>query len=248
VNSQTEKLFGYPRDEILNNPIDILMPERFRHKHHTHHMGYFADPHTRLMKAGLELYGLRRGGAEFPVEINLAPLECDEGPLVMSAIRDITERKRAEEALNTAHLQLIQAEKMVIFPNIGRTFDFKQFPATRIDRNQNVCSCVSTGNCKSWFKEWLSSSQCIPACLELDFKIELTAEENPVREEAVRPTPNFMALVKDGLLGRRRLGHESSSILFNPKTFGALQTRTEAAFGEGGCFHDFKLHGWQGQW
>ncbi|HSV48051.1 MAG TPA: PAS domain S-box protein, partial [Ramlibacter sp.] len=96
VNSQAEALFGYARDELLAEPVELLLPGRFREKHLAHRDGYFAQPHTRTMGAGLELYGLRKGGVEFPVEISLSPLRMEGGTLVMSAVRDISARKGAE--------------------------------------------------------------------------------------------------------------------------------------------------------
>ena len=99
VNSQAVKMFGYNREELTGQPVEMLIPERFRGGHPGHRMGFSSSPRARPMGAGRDLYAVRKDGSEFPVEIGLNPIETDEDLLVMSAIVDITERKRAEEQI-----------------------------------------------------------------------------------------------------------------------------------------------------
>ncbi|HLO14504.1 MAG TPA: PAS domain S-box protein, partial [Anaerolineales bacterium] len=96
VNAQTEKMFGYGRDELLGKHVELLVPARFRDIHPFHRKQYIMTPRVRPMGADLDLYALRKDGNEFPVEISLSPMESDEDHLIIAAIRDITERKRAE--------------------------------------------------------------------------------------------------------------------------------------------------------
>jgi PAS domain S-box-containing protein len=97
VNSQAERVFGYDRAELLGQAVEVLLPHRYRGAHLGHRSGFFGAPRTRTMGAGLELHGLRKDGGEFPVEISLSPIQTEEGAMVMSAIRDITDRKRADQ-------------------------------------------------------------------------------------------------------------------------------------------------------
>ena len=100
VNSQTEQLFGWKREELLGRPVETLVPARLRGSHERERAGFFGHPSARPMGAGLTLYGLRKDGTEFPVEISLSPLRTEEGILVSSVIRDITQRRQAEKELD----------------------------------------------------------------------------------------------------------------------------------------------------
>ena len=99
VNTQAERIFGYSRAELVGQPVEMLVPERFRSHHPELRETFFADPRPRLMGAGRDLYGLKKDGREFPVEIGLTSIETDAGTMVLSAIIDITARKAAELAL-----------------------------------------------------------------------------------------------------------------------------------------------------
>ena len=99
VNTQAERAFGYSRTELLGQPVELLLPERFRRHHPQLRETFFADPQPRPMGAGRHLFGRKKDGGEFPVEIGLNPIETDEGTMVLSAIVDITARKAAELAL-----------------------------------------------------------------------------------------------------------------------------------------------------
>jgi two-component system cell cycle sensor histidine kinase/response regulator CckA len=96
VNAQAERLFGYPREELLGQSVDLLVPDRFRNAHPANRDGYFAEPRPRPMGAGMELAGRRKDGSEFPAEISLSSIDTDDGRLVSAAIRDVSERRRAE--------------------------------------------------------------------------------------------------------------------------------------------------------
>src|SRR5260370_165515 len=102
VNAQAERVFGYTRSELLGQTVEMLVPERFRDRHPSLRGGFFGEPRMRPMGVGRDLYGLRKDGSEFPVEIGLNPIETEEGVMVLSSVVDISERKHREESLQAA--------------------------------------------------------------------------------------------------------------------------------------------------
>lgn len=106
INPQTEELFGYQRDELLGQKIEVLVPERYRQGHQQFRKHFAAAPQIRRMGAGLDLFGRRRDGSEFPVEISLSPVATKDGGLVLSAIRDISDQKRIQEELHRVNEEL----------------------------------------------------------------------------------------------------------------------------------------------
>jgi len=102
INARTEKLFGYPREELIGQPVEMLIPERYRDGHYEDRRQYMADPQARPMGVGRDLWGKRKDGSEVPMEIGLSPIQTDKGTMVLASILDISERKRAEEELEAA--------------------------------------------------------------------------------------------------------------------------------------------------
>jgi PAS domain S-box-containing protein len=106
VNSQAQELFGYNRGEMIGQKVEILVPDSYRGQHHNHRAHFTRTPKTRRMGADLDLYGRRRNGSEFPVEISLSPVTTEDGMIVLSAIRDISDRKRMAEELRRTSEEL----------------------------------------------------------------------------------------------------------------------------------------------
>jgi PAS domain S-box-containing protein len=129
VNAETERVFGYQRAELLGQPVEMLVPMRFRANHPGLRTTFFADPKSRPMGAGRDLYGLRKDGSEFPVEIGLSPIEIEHGIMVLAAIVDISERKRLEERF---HQVVEAAPNAMVMINRGGQIEMVNTEAERV--------------------------------------------------------------------------------------------------------------------
>jgi protein-histidine pros-kinase len=111
ANAQTERLFGYLRSELIGRPVEMLVPQRFRSNHTSYRTGYAEHPRARAMNAGLELFGRRKDGTEFPAEIGLSPLETDDGTLILSSIRDVTAQKNLQAQLQRKNAEIVEQNR-----------------------------------------------------------------------------------------------------------------------------------------
>ncbi len=158
VNSQTEKLFGHSRAELLGKPVEMLVPERWRSGHMGLRREYVMNPRSRPMGADLELFALRKDGSEFPADISLSPFETEEGRLVSSSIRDITERKQADarqKAISQGMQKILgMADELIACENedmlfrraveLGRSELGLERCAIYVDAGEHVCGTFGT--------------------------------------------------------------------------------------------------------
>ena len=146
INSQAEELFGYARAELIGRKVEVLIPESYRRKHRHHRESFAKAPRTRRMGVDLDLYGRRRDGSEFPVEISLSPVSTENGACVLSAIRDISDRKRIAEELRRANEELHRR-------TIEQLGEYRSRLASIIDSSEDaILSKDLNGTITSWNK------------------------------------------------------------------------------------------------
>ena len=180
VNGQAEKMFGYDREEMLGNTIEMLLPERIRKSHIGHRRTFQEDPELRPMGTGMELIGRRKDGTEFPVEISLSPVSTPKASFVSSVIRDVTERKRAQQALRQS------SEKLKFFaysvmhdlksPTIGiyglTELLHKHYKDALDERGKSYCDQI------------LKASVHVAALIE-KINVYITTKESPLKIEKI---------------------------------------------------------------
>jgi len=164
VNKQTEILFGYRRDEIVGKEVEVLIPERYHHRHRNERTAYHAKPRTRPMGTDLELFGKRKDGTDFPVEVSLSPLQWDVPgeTLIIAAVRDVTKQKqdRTELAKRSSELEIINRELEAFSYSVSHDL---RAPLRSIEGFSNKILTESAGNlddtARDYFRRIIKSSR-----------------------------------------------------------------------------------------
>jgi PAS domain S-box-containing protein len=170
VNAQVEALFGYERSQLIGQPVEMLVPESLREGHRTHRTGYFYDPRTRPMGVGLDLFGRRRDGSEFPAEISLSSIQTEQGTLAIAAIRDISERviaarerERLKSEAERERLQnhLHQAQRLESLGQLagGIAHDFNNLLAVIINYAAFIASDLDAATASDGEERWRSTRE-----------------------------------------------------------------------------------------
>lgn len=194
VNSTAERLFGYPRQELLHQPIEMLVPERFRGAHPGHRRDFFAAPQARAMGAGRDLYGLLKDGREVPIEIGLNPLKTPEGTFVLASIIDITERKRVEELRAAKEAMEAVAREMETF-SYSCAHDLRA-PLRKIAGFGEALRQETSGTLSAAGRDYLERIQ--HHVLQMDGIIEgLLKLSRVLQQEPRRDTVDLSGLVSD---------------------------------------------------
>ena len=174
VNARTERMFGYTRAELRDQPVDLLVPERLRNAHIRHRVGYLAKPVARPMGADLELHGRRKDGTEFPVDISLSPMQSESGRFVIAAVRDVTDRLDAQRKLDET-AEVLQRQRL--FARLIAAQEEERLRIASDIHDDTVQAMTATSLRMQQLRRHLTD----PAQIEL-----LTTLEGAVRESIVR--------------------------------------------------------------
>jgi PAS domain S-box-containing protein len=195
VNAQTEQLFGYARDELFGQPVEMLLPEPVRRRHVGHRLGYLAEPRTRPMGIGLALAGRRKDGSEFPVDISLSAIETGDTRLLTAFVRDVTERQAA------ADLQRSLAERRALLEHlVSAAEDERQRIASNI-HDDSIQAITAAGVRLQILRDELRDPKQLALLAELEETIDLSISRLRHLLFELRPP----ALDRDGLAAALRM-------------------------------------------
>ena len=236
VNTQAETIFGHTREEMVGRPLEMLLPQRYRGTHVAHRLAFSAEPTRRPMGSGLELFGLRRDGTEFPVDIQLSSLATKEGTLPVAAIRDVTERRRLEHLRddfigNAAHeLRTPLTTLAGLGETLARSFDVM----ARTDIEDAFAAMARQGErARVLIANLLDLSNVDGGRVDFSMAdVELTALVERVLEAAPAPAGKSVSVAVPGGLrvhaDSARLEQVLSNLLVNAYRYGGSAIRVEA--------------------